>query len=99
MTPHENLRQQYTTIQALQKSLSVLQWDRQTMMPARGASARTTHVGQLTRLAHELLTGEEFQRALEAAEAAEATAGLALGASKPSEKRTPACLATTCLTA
>lgn len=69
MTPHENLRQQYTTIQALQKSLSVLQWDRQTMMPARGASARTTHVGQLTRLAHELLTGDEFQRALEAAEA------------------------------
>lgn len=68
MSSLPTLRARYATLNALQKATAILNWDRQIMMPPAGAAARTAHVGELTRLAHELVTSDEFQRLVEQAE-------------------------------
>jgi len=45
-----------------------MNWDRQVLMPSGGGTARTAHVGILTRMSHELITSDELERALEALE-------------------------------
>ena len=49
---------------ALSSAISLMNWDRQVLMPPAGGAARTAHVGILTRKAHELLTSDELQTAL-----------------------------------
>jgi carboxypeptidase Taq len=68
--PHARLRALYADYDALDSAISLLNWDRQVLMPPAGGAARTAHVGVLTRMAHQIITGEELRRALEEAEAA-----------------------------
>lgn len=63
------LLSKHKTLNALQKATAALNWDRQVVMPPGGAAARTAHVGELTRLAHELATSDEYRRLLEEAAA------------------------------
>lgn len=55
-------------LDALNTSISVLDWDQQCFMPPGGAEARAEHVGILSRMHHELLTSEKTGRLIEEAE-------------------------------
>ena len=55
----------YGDYAAMSAAISILNWDRQVFMPPGGAVARSSHVESLTRLAHQMLTGDEMRRALE----------------------------------
>ncbi len=68
-TAKENLLRLFADHNALASAISLMNWDRQVLMPPGGATARTAHVGILTSKAHALFTGDEFARALEAFEA------------------------------
>lgn len=63
-----NLLDLYGDYTAVCAAISLFQWDRQVLMPPGGASARSTHVESLTRMAHSMLTGDEMLRALEETE-------------------------------
>jgi carboxypeptidase Taq len=56
------------TLNDLQKSIAVLQWDRETNMPPQGNSGRTQQITTLTQLAHEIGTSSELGALLAAAE-------------------------------
>src|SRR5271163_2163456 len=51
-------------------SSSVLVWDSRTMMPARGAAVRGQQIATLSTVAAEMLTSDETQRLLDAADTA-----------------------------
>ena len=55
----------YHDLNAIQTALSLMNWDRQVLMPPGGTEARTAHVGRLSVLAHEILVSEEFRRAVD----------------------------------
>ncbi len=59
----------YADYNALEAAVGLMNWDRQVLMPAGGAAARTAHTGILTSKSHALLTSDEMRRALEALEA------------------------------
>ncbi|HVT14512.1 MAG TPA: carboxypeptidase M32 [Fimbriimonadaceae bacterium] len=67
-SPIEVLVTRYQDIQAIWAAIGLMNWDRQVLMPPGGAAARTAQVGRLTRMHHEMLTSDEFQRLLEEAE-------------------------------
>jgi carboxypeptidase Taq len=69
MSAAQNLLDLYSEYDALDKAISLLHWDRQVLMPPAGGEARTAQVGRLTRMAHQLLTSDEMQRAVEDAAA------------------------------
>jgi carboxypeptidase Taq len=56
-------------VQAVRAAAAVLGWDQQTYMPPGGAAARAGQLSVLSKIAHEMATGAETQRRLEAAEA------------------------------
>ncbi|HWA83177.1 MAG TPA: hypothetical protein VG820_07090, partial [Fimbriimonadaceae bacterium] len=66
-SPIEALVARYQDIQAIWAAIGLMNWDRQVLMPPGGAAARTAQVGRLTRMHHEMLTSDEFQRLLEEA--------------------------------
>ncbi len=68
MSAFARLLDLYAEYEALDKASSLLHWDQQVLMPTGGSAARTAHVGRLTRMAHEVLTGDTMRRALEDAE-------------------------------
>lgn len=68
MPAYEELIEKYAELNALNKAIGLLNWDRQTMMPAGGDEARTAHIKQLSRLVHRWYTSEEVQRLLEEAD-------------------------------
>jgi carboxypeptidase Taq len=74
MSAIQRLRDLYADYEALDKAVSLLHWDRQVLMPPAGGAARTAQVGRLTRMAHERLTSDAMQRAVEDA-ASEAAPG------------------------
>jgi len=55
----------YREFDAVQAAASLMHWDRQVLMPPGGGEARTAHVARLTRMKHELLTGDRMRTALE----------------------------------
>jgi carboxypeptidase Taq len=66
------MNQQYHQLKTLMQEIwdlsraqAVLNWDRQTKMPPKGAPARTRQVSTLSRLIHERSTSEEVGRLLE----------------------------------
>ncbi|RYG36961.1 carboxypeptidase M32 [bacterium] len=52
-------------LKSLDAALSLMGWDRQVLMPAGGASARTAHQQSLTAMRHSLLTSDTMRRAAE----------------------------------
>jgi carboxypeptidase Taq len=64
----KRLLELYAEYDALDKAVSLLSWDQQVLMPNGGKEARAAHLARLTRMAHEKLTSEEMQRAVEDAE-------------------------------
>ncbi|HLH66359.1 MAG TPA: carboxypeptidase M32 [Solirubrobacteraceae bacterium] len=49
-------------------ALALANWDQQTMMPPRGAQARSESIATLTRISHELFVGAETGRLIDGAE-------------------------------
>lgn len=62
MHAYEDLLERYAELNALNKAIALLNWDRQTMMPAGGDDARTAHVKHLSRLVHQWYASDEIQR-------------------------------------
>jgi carboxypeptidase Taq len=62
------LLDRYREIQAYDAALSLMNWDRQVLMPAGGAAARSAQTTILSRMQHQLLTSDETRRLLENAE-------------------------------
>lgn len=60
-------RNLYARLQNYRDIQSVLQWDSEVMMPPQGRAARSRQLSELSRLTHELFTGEEFTRVLDSA--------------------------------
>jgi carboxypeptidase Taq len=67
--PFEELRQRLATLADLRTVAQLLDWDQQTMMPPRGASARAETVGTVQRISHEMFVSDQTGRLLEAAAA------------------------------
>jgi carboxypeptidase Taq len=65
----DRLQNIFADFHAIGTANQILGWDRQVMMPQGGAAARTRVTGHLTRMAHEILTGNELSKALSEAKA------------------------------
>jgi len=63
----ESLKSKTSDLDALHAALAMMEWDQQTYMPRGGAEARAEHVGLLSRMQHEILTSDEFRKALDGA--------------------------------
>jgi carboxypeptidase Taq len=59
------LRERLAEVWDISKSASILAWDQQTKMPARGAAGRAEQLATLGRIAHEKFTDAEVGRLLE----------------------------------
>ena len=68
-TAASELREQLAVLADLRAAEALLGWDRETMMPARGADARGEVTATLEQLAHERLAGAELADLLDAAAA------------------------------
>lgn len=68
-SPAETLRERLAVIADLGGAMSLLGWDRETMMPPNGADARGEVLATLEALAHERLAGDELGELLDAAAA------------------------------
>lgn len=62
------------TISDVEKSIAVLEWDRETYMPIEGNAGRTAQVSTLSAIAHELFTSNELGDLLAASELEQANA-------------------------
>ena len=69
----EALRTRAGELHDLTKAGMVLNWDQRTMMPHAGAPGRSSQLGTLTRIAHELLVSDDTARLLDDAAAHEDT--------------------------
>lgn len=56
-----NFRSFYNRLQNFRDTQSLLQWDSEVMMPSSGRLARSHQIAEMTKLIHELSTGEEFK--------------------------------------
>jgi carboxypeptidase Taq len=66
----EELRQWMAELSDLNHATQLLEWDQQTMMPARGAGGRAEALATLHRVSHEKFVSPETGRLLEGAQAA-----------------------------
>ena len=64
----EALRAYLAQIADLEQARRILSWDQQTYMPPGGAAARAEQLGTLSRIIHEMSTGEHLGKLLAAAE-------------------------------
>ncbi|WP_435196717.1 carboxypeptidase M32 [Natronomonas sp. EA1] len=69
MGDYEALLEQYKRISYLRDANQVLSWDQEVMMPEGGTPARAKQRSAISATSHDLLTSEEFESALDAAEA------------------------------
>jgi carboxypeptidase Taq len=69
----DKLNTHLAEIEDLRKSLSILYWDQQTMMPPAGAGIRADSLATLSRMAHELFVAPETGRLLDELESYEAS--------------------------
>ncbi|WCL49486.1 carboxypeptidase M32 [Leptospira sp. GIMC2001] len=60
-------REIYNRIQHFSNIQSILNWDSEVTMPAAAREERSFQIAEMTKLIHEIFTGSEFARALEAA--------------------------------
>jgi carboxypeptidase Taq len=67
----EALRTRAGELYDLSKVVMVLNWDQRTMMPHAGARARSSQLGTITRMAHELLVSDDTASVLDDAAAHE----------------------------
>jgi carboxypeptidase Taq len=65
---YENLLSQYRDIDAIDASMSLMNWDRQVLMPPGGTEARSAHVARLAKMRHAKLTSDSFRTALDTVE-------------------------------
>lgn len=56
----ESLESRFADIKALQAAIAMMEWDQQTYMPRGGSPARASHLGSLSRIAHEMFVSEEI---------------------------------------
>ncbi len=68
MSAYNELLEEYQKLNALNKAIAIMNWDRQTMMPSGGDESRTQHVKHLTSLAHNWYKDERIQRLIESSE-------------------------------
>ena len=68
LTAYATLRERFRRIAALDDALSVLSWDRQTIMPSGGGEARAEQIATLRVLKHEAITAPDMADLLAAAE-------------------------------
>src|ERR1700760_444359 len=68
--PLEALRQRVAALADLRNVAQLLDWDQQTMMPPRGATARAETVATVQQISHEMFVSDETGRLLDAAAAA-----------------------------
>jgi len=61
-------REFYNRIQYFRDIQSLLQWDSEVMMPSSGRMARSHQIAEMSKLIHELFTGDEFKHLLDRAE-------------------------------
>jgi carboxypeptidase Taq len=61
----DQLRQRLAEISDLGKTMSLLAWDQQVMMPARGAAIRAEQLATVGRIAHQKFTAPEVGKLLE----------------------------------
>jgi carboxypeptidase Taq len=61
----DELRQRLAEISDLGKTMSLLAWDQQVMMPARGAAIRAEQLATVGRIAHQKFTAPEVGKLLE----------------------------------
>lgn len=64
----EQFKQRMAEISAVGSAAAVLGWDQQTYMPPGGANARAAQLAALSKIIHEMATGEETARLLECSE-------------------------------
>ncbi len=58
----EKLLEKWFDINALMKANTIMGWDQQVLMPDGGTEARSAHQAILSRMIHERITSDEFQR-------------------------------------
>ena len=68
MESYRNLEERYRRLADVSGALSVLHWDRSTVMPDGGAEARTAQMATLNVIAHRMQTDRELGDLLSAAE-------------------------------
>lgn len=56
---YEQLLHRLHDVNALEKAITIMDWDQQTYLPHGGGEARAEHVGVLSRMAHELFVADE----------------------------------------
>ncbi len=61
-TALETLKSRLADVEALQRAVTVLDWDQQTYMPSGGAEARARHTESLSKLAHQMFTAASRRR-------------------------------------
>ena len=64
---YRRLIDRFRDIDAIDAAISLLNWDRQVLMPAGGSEARGRHVANLARLRHRAITDDAFASMVEAA--------------------------------
>ena len=62
---YETLRTRLAEIEDIRRAAALLEWDRETMMPAAAAAGRAEQLATLHRLAHELFVAPETGRLLD----------------------------------
>jgi carboxypeptidase Taq len=68
--PFEQLRERMAELADLRNTSELLEWDRQTMMPPRGALARAEASATLQRISHDMFISDDTARLIDAAAAA-----------------------------
>ena len=68
--PLSELRERMGALADLRNVAQLLDWDQQTMMPPRGATARAETAATVQRISHEMFVSDDTGRLLEAAESA-----------------------------
>ena len=58
---YRRLLEQYRDIDAIDASISLMNWDRQVLMSPGGADARSAQVARLAKMRHEKLTSDDFR--------------------------------------
>src|SRR5579862_10070807 len=67
MSALRQVQESYSKINALQKAIGLMTWDRQVLMPSGGAVARTEHTASLTGAVHRHWLSDELRKQVDVA--------------------------------
>ena len=62
---YQRLLERYRDIDAIDAAISLMNWDRQVLMPPGSAEARSAQVARLSQMRHQQLTSDELARAVQ----------------------------------